>query len=353
MAKYAPSRAAILALKPPSASNSPLPTLPRFRYLDGWRGIAIAGVLVDHFAGADHFNSGRAGVELFFVLSGRLMAQILFVGELSLANFYYRRFTRVWPTLAILIGALLLGGWLVHKTGIPLMPALSSLTYTYNYFAFSHDRESRIDHLWSLCIEEHTYLYLGLLAWVARRRPGLLWPILTGTLVLNAIDGIICTYALKLDYYHTYWRTDVRMSSILLGAAAFLARAEGRIVLNGAWPPMIGLIGISLNLDAIPDPLKYTVGTACLALCVANIDYAGRRVVGLLSNQWLVYAGTISYSVYIWQQPFFELAHRYSGHRLLLCSLALACGVVSYYLIESPIRSWLNHHAPNWAHKPT
>jgi peptidoglycan/LPS O-acetylase OafA/YrhL len=330
-----------------------VPTLPRLRFLDGWRGIAIAGVLVDHFAGPDYFNSGRAGVELFFVLSGRLMAQILFVGESSLANFYYRRFTRVWPTLAILIGVLLLGGLLLHKTGVPLMPALSGLTYTYNYFAFFQDRESRIDHLWSLCIEEHTYLYLGLLALVARRRPGLLWPILTGTLLLNAIDGIVSTYGLSQDYYHTYWRTDVRMSSILLGAAAFLARAEARLVLNGAWPLMIGLIGVGLNLNAIPDPLKYTVGTGCLALCVANIDSADRRVVGLLSNQWLVYAGTISYSVYIWQQPFFDLVHRYSGHRWLLCSLALACGVISYYLIESPMRNWLNNHVPNWARGPS
>src|SRR3954464_3947024 len=121
MARYEASRAAIfLALRFPSASNSslpvypsseqmapPAPTLPRLRFLDGWRGIAIASVLVDHFAEPDYFNSGRAGVELFFVLSGRLMAQILFVGEPALANFYYRRFTRVWPTVTVLLGTLL------------------------------------------------------------------------------------------------------------------------------------------------------------------------------------------------------------------------------------------------------
>jgi peptidoglycan/LPS O-acetylase OafA/YrhL len=351
-----------LALKPSSPANSslagspsprqiapPAPTLPRLRFLDGWRGIAIAGVLVDHFVGSDHYNSGRAGVELFFVLSGRLMAQILFVGESGLANFYYRRFTRVWPTLAVLIGALLLGGLLLHKTGVPLPPAVSGLTYTYNYFAFFHDRESRVDHLWSLCIEEHTYLYLGLLALAARRRRELLWPILTLTLLFNALDGVISTYGLNLDYYHTYWRTDVRMSSILLGAAAFLAREEGRIVLSGVWPVVLGLAGVTLNLNAIPDPLKYTVGTVCLALSVANIDHAGRRVTGFLSSRWLVYAGTISYSLYIWQQPFFDLMHRYSEHSWLLCSLAVGCGMVSYYIVESPMRRWLNNHVPSWA----
>jgi peptidoglycan/LPS O-acetylase OafA/YrhL len=327
----------------------PAHALPRLRFLDGWRGIAIAGVLIDHFAQPDYFNSGRLGVELFFVLSGRLMAQILFVGQSALPNFYYRRFTRVWPTLAILIGTLLVAGQLFHKTGVPWLPALSGLTYTYNYFVLFQERVDRLDHLWSLCVEEHTYLYLGLLALVARRHSRLLWPILTLTLLLNALDGILSTYVLDLDYYHTYWRTDVRMSSILLGAAAFLARVEGRIVLSGVWPLMLGLIGIALNLDSIPDPCKYTVGTVCLASCLANIDYADKRTVGLLSNRWLVYAGVVSYSVYIWQQPFFDLVHRYSGHSLLLCLLAVLCGLISYYVIESPIRRWLNNHLPDWA----
>ncbi len=48
--------------------------------LDGWRGLAVIVVLMGHF-GADRYvpNVSSFGVDLFFVLSGRLMADILFV----------------------------------------------------------------------------------------------------------------------------------------------------------------------------------------------------------------------------------------------------------------------------------
>jgi peptidoglycan/LPS O-acetylase OafA/YrhL len=51
----------------------------RLSYLDGWRGLAIICVLAGHFLFIKSFNLGPFGVELFFVLSGRLMADILFV----------------------------------------------------------------------------------------------------------------------------------------------------------------------------------------------------------------------------------------------------------------------------------
>ena len=68
----------------------------RFGYLDGWRGIAIAMVLISHFLG-DLGSYGRMGVDVFFVLSGLLMANILFVKRMPLSKFYKRRFSRVFP----------------------------------------------------------------------------------------------------------------------------------------------------------------------------------------------------------------------------------------------------------------
>ena len=52
--------------------------LSRVDYLDGWRGIAILLVLMEHFFGVREINVGRMGVDVFFVLSGMLMSNILF-----------------------------------------------------------------------------------------------------------------------------------------------------------------------------------------------------------------------------------------------------------------------------------
>src|SRR5262245_65289113 len=71
----------------------------RLTLLDGWRGTAVIFVLLGHFLPVPLFNAGRFGVELFFVLSGRLMGELLFIRRESLPRFYWRRFTRIAPAL--------------------------------------------------------------------------------------------------------------------------------------------------------------------------------------------------------------------------------------------------------------
>jgi len=81
--------------------------------LDGWRGLAILGVLFDHFVTKSGINLGRFGVELFFVLSGRLMAEILFVQKMPL-DFFLRRFSRVYPALFVFVLAMGLTSLALH-----------------------------------------------------------------------------------------------------------------------------------------------------------------------------------------------------------------------------------------------
>jgi peptidoglycan/LPS O-acetylase OafA/YrhL len=324
------------------------PVSGRIVYLDGWRALAIGGVIIDHFGTSRGVNLGRLGVELFFVLSGRLMAQILFVENSGLSAFYYRRFSRVWPTVATLILVLMLLSWLIHKPLIDRLGVISALTYTYNYVSLTH-RTGMIDHLWSLCVEEHTYLFLGLLALAARRFPRCLWPMLLAVIFANVIDGAVSTFRLNQDYYAAFWRTDVRMGSILMGTAAFMLKKQGVFQVSGNWPPAIGLLGLLLNINWVPDPVKYSIGSACLALAVANVDNATPAVKKLLSARAVVWVGLLSFSLYIWQQPFAEI----SPHSLLLriprLAGTFACAIASYYFIERPARRWLNAHPPRWA----
>ena len=61
------------------ASDHGRSELKRIAYLDGWRGLAIGLVLIDHFSPVCGIALGRMGVDVFFVLSGMFMANILFV----------------------------------------------------------------------------------------------------------------------------------------------------------------------------------------------------------------------------------------------------------------------------------
>src|SRR5262249_7449032 len=93
---------------------------PHVPFLDGWRGLAIASLLVGHFAPLPGVvNFGRMGVELFFVLSGRLMAEILFVRRFPIPAFFRRRIARVWPALFVFVIFIAVQAAILGASGTP------------------------------------------------------------------------------------------------------------------------------------------------------------------------------------------------------------------------------------------
>src|SRR6476646_2808690 len=104
-------------------------TLTRSYYpaLDGLRGFAILGVLLQHnFSFLPVPKFGWVGVDLFFVLSGFLITDILLRTKENknfLQNFYIRRILRIFP---LYYGVLLLF--------FLIAPAFQHLHLQYNYY---------------------------------------------------------------------------------------------------------------------------------------------------------------------------------------------------------------------------
>ena len=196
------------------------------------------------------------------------------------------------------------------------------------------------------------YLYLGLIAVLHRRWRLPVLPVLFATVGLNQLSGWISTFGFDQDYYHTYWRTDVRMSSILLGAIAFLLSRAGVLRIQGVWVVALFVIGVILNAKQIPDPIKYSFGTACLAIAVVRLDAAAGWVKRGLSAPPMAWLGIISYSVYLWQQPFVTLYRGGLPGQLACLAAAMVTGYASFRLLENPLRRWLNAHPPRWARRP-
>jgi peptidoglycan/LPS O-acetylase OafA/YrhL len=331
---------------------SPRPATPHSRrilHLDGWRGVSILLVLFGHFLPETAFNLGALGVEMFFVLSGRLMAEILFVERFPLGQFFRRRFSRIFPGLAVFV----LLVWLAAgRSSLAFKPSavLAALTFTLNYAMVLQHGVAAIENLWSLCIEEHAYVLLGALAFLAR--PGRFdprWAIL-GVAAASLADAAVSTLLLHQGYRQVYWRTDAHLGSIFLAGAAglFLRRRPG---LGWVSMPAFGL-GVALFLA--PDSVRYSLGTAMLALAICTLDEAPFVVRAALAWKPLTSLGLWSYSFYLWQQPFYRLA--LNGHlpAWVGAPLALVCGLASFCLIERPARLYLNRHwrAPSVAPEP-
>lgn len=331
----------------------------RIALLDGWRGAAILLVLISHFMG---IPVGRLGVELFFVLSGRLMAELLFVRQVPLESFFKRRIARVWPTTVVFCLAMgLVFSDPTRAYYVSPQMAISGATFSFNYFQLWASGTEVIEHVWSLCIEEHSYILLGIIAYVigycfprpssasasSQHTPTIL--LLSGLIVAAIVLGAIQTWVYGWGYNDVYWRSEVRGASILMGSLAFLLafRESFSRWLTPTVVLALGAAGVLLNIPAVPDPIKYSIGTACLAITMAHVEKLPAWAANVLSHRYLQVAGLMSFSLYLWQQPFSKFLNTWGWwDRVPLLAAAIVTGLSSFYLLEQPTRRWLNRH---WA----
>ncbi len=316
--------------------------MARYAYLDGWRGLSILAVLIGHFLNIHGFNAGRFGVEMFFVLSGRLMAEILFIKNTQLSSFFQRRISRVWPALFVFILAMWgIFGRNENPLYVNYQSVLSTLTFTYNYYSIYVGHTQVLDHIWSLCIEEHTYILLAFIAYFSRKfKLDPIKPLIVLCLVF-VLNGAWLSFTHHLDYYNVYWRSDTRSASILMGAIIFLLLNASEYKVNAIAPVALFFMGLVLNINQVPDPIKYSLGTFCVAMAINTIKMLPEKLMKLLCHPLLTRIGLISFSLYLWQQPCYKLIQQYHSKWLLL-STAILIATASYYFIEVPVRKLLN-----------
>ncbi|MGY5806943.1 acyltransferase family protein [Rhizobium sp. LEGMi198b] len=312
--------------------------------LDGWRGLAVIMVLMGHF-GADVYMPGFStfGVDLFFVLSGRLMADILFVKQMPLPMFFARRFARVYPTLVVFV---LITGLAFHGTigEFGLKVAAFALTFTLNYATIYGLPLSLLDHIWSLCVEEHSYILLGLIAFATRSRS----KSITSGLILAAglmalVNGVVRLHTTEGDPGLVMLRTDVSMAGIFISAAFYLILRPRLHRDSWTWiAPCALASAILARIFGLDATVFFGVKTILLAMAVIGIEYSAPWFRRSFEGDVLRFFGQCSFSIYLWQEPFFKLTGLHLLPSVSLLMMGIACGVASYYLIERPLRTTLN-----------
>jgi peptidoglycan/LPS O-acetylase OafA/YrhL len=150
----------------------------RMQGLDTLRSLAIIAVMLFHISGrlpdrlASIAQFGWMGVDLFFVLSGYLIGSQLLKPYRSgqqprLWEFYRRRLYRILPAYLVVLALYFLVPVWREQPGIS--PLWQFLTFTENLFV-DYGSHQAFSHVWSLCVEEHFYLLLPVLAlWLSRR----------------------------------------------------------------------------------------------------------------------------------------------------------------------------------------
>jgi peptidoglycan/LPS O-acetylase OafA/YrhL len=336
----------------------------RIRTIDGWRGIAILLVIEDHLARHSRLNHqgwailGFEGVDVFFVISGyiitvRLLEEFDKSSTISLARFYIRRAFRILPLVVVYLTTLCV---LSRFVNVDLSPAqvAGSLFFFRNYQLASNLAGISTGHFWSLSIEEHFYLLWPLLLLYARPRRAL-WLSLIGALTCGLWRLFDCTHPDNpIGRFLPGWdpglrvfRTDARVDGLLIGCALaiLLARPSVRDFILKNFPKETPLLCAALILLKLEYANGYPVTITNYVLIAVSV--ASTLVVkeGLvykwLNSRLLVGIGTISFSLYVWQQLFLmQTTEARPLGWLSMFPYNLVCAFVvatcSFYFLERP-----------------
>ena len=310
--------------------------MKRIPSLDGLRAISVSLVLIGHLARSGrtpHFMEVYAysGVSMFFVISGYLITTILLsehvrTGTISLREFYIRRAYRILPAA----GAFMTFATVMYWHEMRWVDIGAMLLYLVNYDAGA---PWMIGHLWSLGVEEQFYILWpsALRKWY-RRRVFILFAVIATTPIFCAL----CYHSRVLGGGGDTFPAVAN----ILATGCLLAIYATRIPKISPWGALAMLAAVLLipYFPAI-SPLR-TLFRLFLLNPIANFSMAGLLLHAVRARYWflnvapIVWLGQVSYSLYLWQQPFFFAPVGQPAYKLGL-GVLIAC--LSYYLVEKPV----------------
>jgi peptidoglycan/LPS O-acetylase OafA/YrhL len=347
--------------------------------IQGLRAVAVLTVIAAH-AGVPFLPGGFVGVDVFFVISGFLISQLLFreverSGRVSIPRFYARRARRILPAATVVTIATVLASaaWLSAVDLLAVVKdALWAVFFAANihfaavgtdYFA-QEDPPSPLQHYWSLSVEEQFYLVwpalLLVLVLLARRRsggPALPRPLVLGVLVvLTAASFAWSVHSTGTDPLAAYFSTPARAWELGLGALTALVAASVAGRLGATTRSVLCVAGLALiavacvvYTDQTPFPGSAAavpvVGSALVLLAGAGSHEREPLPIRALGALPMRVVGDWSYSLYLWHWPVLIIAARYLGHDLGFARTAICVGLVfvlsalTYRYVEQPFRS--------------
>jgi len=358
---------------------------PRHRDdLQGLRAIAVLLVALDH-AGVGFLTGGYVGVDVFFVLSGFLITQLLLAeaarsDRVSLVNFYIRRARRILPAAALTLVATDVAAYVLLNQVRALQTmrdsvwaALFGANINYSrqatdYFAQGQP-PSPLLHFWSLSVEEQFYfvwptvlsiVLLGAFASVRLRRGGHRFTgAAVGGLMVAAVLAGLASFAyahhlLQVNHAEAYFSSIARAWELALGAVLaigirWVTSIPAALRLAAGWVGLacIGVAAVAFS-SSTPFPGKAallpTLGAALVIASGVREGEEHRQAGRLLGSLPLRYVGDRSYTFYLWHWPFLAIAVDYEARtlpvttNLLLLAIAFALSTITYRYFENPIR---------------
>jgi peptidoglycan/LPS O-acetylase OafA/YrhL len=351
--------------------------------LDHLRALAISFVFLFHYfilsGGQPEWlpsfaKFGWTGVDLFFVLSGFLISSQLFAqikqGQvISFKLFFLKRFFRIIPAFWVTVGLYFCFPSFREKEALP--PIWKFLTFTQNLGLNLKDFGT-FSHAWSLCVEEHFYLFLPIiliLLQFSKLFNKSYWLIIALFLFGFAIriysfDNLYLPkineenswmYWYKYIYYPTYNRLDGLLVGVsIAGIYQFLPNIWNSISKFGNQFLIFSLVVLTGAYFLCEDPQSYSASV--FGFPFVAIGY-GFMVVGAISPtsflfKWnskvTTFIATLSYAIYLTHKGIIHITHQLLADfkidpNLMLVICIITCTIGAFLLnltVEKPFMKW-------------
>ena len=340
--------------------------------IDGLRAIAVISVIIYHL-NENWLSGGFLGVDIFFVISGFLITGIIITeiqqNSFSFKQFYTRRIKRIYPAFITVMALVSFIASVIFiyndfnklRKTIELAIAFLSNFYlglTQGYFDLSAN-ENPVLHIWSLAVEEQYYLIFPLILILAYKKFREIKALFIITLILFFI--LLATSFIPANFYkevlhqpNIYYLSNLRFPELLVGSLLAIyhnlsaskqasKQASNVIAILSTLLLFSCLFLMNNNIAYIPG---ITLILPCIFTALIIHTTSQNNIVKLcLSNKVIVFIGKISYSLYLYHWIFIALAYYITGEKqinnqsiAIVTVLTIIFSVLSYYLIEQPIR---------------
>ncbi|TKR72255.1 hypothetical protein L596_019730 [Steinernema carpocapsae] len=333
--------------------------------LQGVRGLSILLVLLFHHF-PDEFSNGFVGVDIFFVISGYLMAMLYGqkTGTLkSFLNFYLKRAIRLMPVYALIISSTLA----IRKWYLPIEDYRSSKPQAFYALVMATNLRSLFEkkgywdkledvsyflHTWSFAVEIQYYLIAPFLFWVQLKYSKF------GFAFVNVLAVFSYSFNLFGDFTLAFNLMVTRIWQFQLGALSW-RYMKGQPETQGYK---------KVNLANVDDPswmsdfLGYVYMTILLLFFTPLFTPLGKlnvRSFGtltstllftlnfrsvLVTNRVLCYLGDISYVLYLVHWPVIVFLRVSEDSHILPIELSLKAALFStfvsiiiHHILEKPL----------------
>ena len=343
--------------------------------IDGLRAIAVFAVILYHaefyFNKNFLFSGGFLGVDIFFVISGYLITNILYnefvvTKSISIKNFYERRAKRILPAFFFLLLSLTVISIFVLPpiTQVTFAKsALSSIFFVSNFFFFNNNDDYFLDnsdqmqllHTWSLAVEEQFYLFFPIILLFLLRinNKTIFYYILLAT-ILSFVFCVILSFSSnpKLASANFYLFPS-RAWELLLGSLSSIIIYNRKYNFSYFFSSLIVFTGLILifysicffDAKSMSLPSHKTLVPIFGTLMIIAVHNQNIFYEFFLRLKFVVFLGLISYSLYLWHFPLFSLGNSYLfldidelNLKIIILITSLVISIFSYHFVEKPFR---------------